>query len=244
MRIPRARYTLAATSACGLRELLGDGLGRVVADALDLLVARLAQPLDEPLDLLGLEPQLDQGLEISAGRCIHGPVVPCRAFGLGHVAHEVGVRVLARVRSEVRPRGLERRVAAPQRDQQVTLQLGEIVLGERWGALLLQCDPAFDPRERICRLAGEPVASWPARDSPQVRARSPRTAPRRPRRFVARPESRAGSRPRVAGRYAGSRSCSPGWARSPCRRSARGCSARTPRVHRLSSTFTRSRSNW
>ena len=69
-------------------------------------------------------------MQIGAAGGLHGLLVPRRALGLGHVVHEVGVRVLARMRLEVRPCRVECLVAAPELGQEVALEPAEVVVGE------------------------------------------------------------------------------------------------------------------
>src|SRR5437867_155790 len=146
---------LARNARVALGELLSDGLRYVVAYAFELLVGRLAQPIDKPIDLLGLEQEFDQGVQVGTGGGIDGFLVPRGALRLGHVAHEIGIGVRVRVRLEVRPRRVERRVAVPELEQEVALEPAEVMAGERGGTLLLQLEPAFDPREGLCRFPAD-----------------------------------------------------------------------------------------
>ena len=82
-----------------------------MARLLDGFVRDAAHQFRQTFHLLGLLEQSDEGMEIVALGCVHGPLVPGRALTLRHELHEFVVAVLAGMFSKVRPGGLDRLIS-------------------------------------------------------------------------------------------------------------------------------------
>ena len=151
-------------------QLLRRRLGGVVTRLLKGFVRGAAHQFRETFHLLGLDEQLDEGAEIGALGCVHGLLVPGRAPSFGHELHELVVAALAGFFAKVGPSSLDRLVSTAKPGPQLAVKPGELVagFGPPMGVLLVECDPARGPRQRLIRL----VVEQPSHALLQFRAHS------------------------------------------------------------------------